>query len=124
MSAAPVLSLEDVADVADPRGQLSFLPDPIDQRFIAFHHANPAVYHRLVGLAREWKAAGHGRCSMGMLFEVLRYDAGLRTKSADGLKLNNDFRSRYARVISANEPDLRELFETRALASERGAVRG
>jgi hypothetical protein len=112
-------------EVAAPRvGQLSFLPDPIDQRFVAFHHGNPDVYRKLVGLAREWKAAGHDRCSMNMLFEVLRWDDGVRTKSADGLKLNNDFRSRYARVIAANEPDLREFFETRSLSSERGVGRG
>lgn len=99
--------------------QLSFLPDPIDQAFVEFHHANPHVYRTLVGLAREWKAAGHDRCSMNMLFELVRWDEGIRTKSADGVKLNNNFRSRYARLISANEADLAHLFETRALASER-----
>jgi hypothetical protein len=102
--------------------QLSFLPDPIDQAFVAFHHSNPQVYRQLVGLAREWKKAGHSRCSMNMLFEVLRWDEGIRTKSADGVKLNNNFRSRYSRLISANERDLAPLFETRALASERGAA--
>jgi hypothetical protein len=102
--------------------QLSFLADPIDQAFIEFHHENPHVYRALVGLARDWKAAGHARCSMNMLFEVLRWDEGLRTKSADGVKLNNNFRSRYARIIEANEPDLAGFFETRALASEREQV--
>lgn len=29
---------------------------------------------------------------------------------------------RYARLISANEADLAHVFETRALASERGAA--
>lgn len=109
------------ADVRSPDvRQLSFLPDPIDQEFIAFHHRNPHVYRALVGLAREWVRAGNRRCSINMLFEVLRFDHGLRTSSSDGLKLNNSFRSRYARLIAANEPDLAEAFETRALASERG----
>ena len=102
--------------------QLSMLPDPIDQAFLEFHHNNPQVYRTLVGLAREWKAAGHGRCSISMLFEVLRWDSGMRTTSKDGLKLNNSFRSRYVRIISANEPDLAPMFETRVLASERGAA--
>jgi hypothetical protein len=102
--------------------QLSFLPDPIDQAFVAFHHANPQVYRQLVGLAREWKKAGHSKCSINMLFKVLRWDEGIRTKSADGVKLNNSFRSRYARLVAANHPDLAGLFETRALASERGAA--
>lgn len=99
--------------------QLSLLPDPIDQAFFAFHHANPDVYVALVKLARQWKAAGHDRCSIAMLFEVLRFDVGLKTASTDGLKLNNSFRSRYARIIQANEPDLKGLFETRSLVTER-----
>lgn len=102
--------------------QLSFLPDPIDQAFLEFHHANPQVYRALVRLAREWRDAGHRRCSINMLFEVLRWDEGLRTHSADGVKLNNNFRSRYARIIAANNPDLAHLFETRALAGERDQV--
>jgi hypothetical protein len=101
--------------------QLSLLPDPIDQAFFAFHHANPDVYRSLVKLARQWKAAGHDRCSIAMLFEVLRFDVGLKTTSPDGLKLNNSYRSRYARIIQANEHDLRGFFETRALATERVA---
>lgn len=57
-----------IPDVAADRSpdlgrQLSFFPDPIDQRFVAFHQSNPHVYRRLVGLAREWKAAGHARYS-------------------------------------------------------------
>ena len=103
------------------RRQLSLLPDPLDQAFFAYHHANPQVYRALVKLARQWKAAGHDRCSVNMLFEVLRYDQGLKTTSMDGLKLNNSYRSRYARVIQANEQDLRGMFETRALVTERVA---
>lgn len=126
MTAADVhVPVIDEKSVARPRlGQLSFLPDEIDQRFIEFHAANPHVYRQLVGLARQWRDAGHGKCSMKMLFEVLRWDAGVRTRSVDGLKLNNDFTSRYTRVICANHPDLASLFETRALAAERGVSGG
>ena len=101
--------------------QLALLPDPIDQAFVEFHHANPHVYDELVRLARRWKAAGHDRCAIGMLWEVLRWSAGIATDADDGLKLNNSFRSRYVRVIQANERDLVGFFETRALASERRA---
>lgn len=102
--------------------QLAFYPDPIDQAFVEFHHTNPHVYDRLVDMARKWQQAGHGKCSIKMLFEVLRWDEGIRTESDDDLVLNNSFTSRYARLIAANEPDLAHLFETRALASERGAA--
>ena len=99
--------------------QLAFLADPIDEAFYTFHHHNPAVYTTLVRMARAWKHAGHSRCSIAMLYEAARYDRGLKTRSADGLKLNNNFRSRYARLIQANEPDLAGFFETRVLAPER-----
>lgn len=95
--------------------QLALMPDPIDEAFFAFHHTNPHVYDELVRRAREWRDAGHDRCSIGMLFEVLRWDEGIRTTSGDGLKLNNNFRSRYVRIICANEPDLAPMFETRSL---------
>lgn len=101
--------------------QLSFLEDPLDQAFFVFHQTNPHVYRDLVKMARRWKNAGHGHCSIAMLFEALRFDAGLQTASADGLKLNNSYRSRYARIIQANEADLAGFFSTRALATERVA---
>jgi hypothetical protein len=99
--------------------QLAFLADPIDEAFYQFHHTNPDVYLTLVRMARRWKTAGHSRCSIAMLYEAARFDRGLRTMSPDGLKLNNSFRSRYARLIQANEPDLAGFFETRVLAPER-----
>lgn len=101
--------------------QLSMLQDPIDEAFYRFHHENGHVYDELVRLARHWKAAGHTQCAIGMLWEVLRWNAGVRTSFDDGLKLNNSFRSRYVRLIQANERDLAGFFETRALASERKA---
>ena len=91
------------------------LQDPIDTAFLEFHHSNGDVYEALVRMARRWKAAGHDRCSIAMLFETLRDGRGLTTTSSDGLKLNNNFRSRYARLIQANEPDLAGFFETRQL---------
>jgi hypothetical protein len=101
-------------------GQLTLLGDPIDARFLEFHHAHPEVYRELVRLARRWKAAGHARIGMKMLFEVLRWERGLAGVRDDrGFRLNNDFTSRYARLIQANEPDLVGFFETRALVDER-----
>ena len=98
---------------AEPR-QLALLPDPIDARFLEFHHANPHVYRALVALAAQWQAAGHERCSMDMLFHRLRWDYGIETRG-DTFRLNDHFTSRYARLISANLPSLAPLFATRTL---------
>lgn len=95
--------------------QLSLLEDPLDVRFAEYHHTNPHVYAALVELAREWKAAGNQVCSMDLLFNRLRWDFGLRG-DGDQFALNNSYRSRYSRLIEANEHDLVGFFTKRRLA--------
>jgi hypothetical protein len=106
-----------VTTYAEPR-QLSLLPDPIQEQFVEFHHANPTVYSALVSLARQWKSAGHDRCSIDMLVHLVRWDYGTRTDTRDGFKINDHFTSRYARLIQANERDLAGMFSTRALRGD------
>ncbi len=107
---------------AEPR-QLALLADPLDERFTEFHHANPHVYRTIVAFAYQWKSAGHDKCSMKMLFEVLRWEYGITTRSTDGFTLNNSYTSRYTRLIHANEPDLAGFFNTRQLEADRGEFR-
>lgn len=88
----------------------------IEARFQAFHHAHPEVYAELVTLAREAKRAGADRIGVGMLWEVLRWGRLLRgIHDAEGFRLNNTLRSRYARLIMQREPDLAGVFELREL---------
>lgn len=101
---------------AEPK-QLSLMADPLDVRFVEFHHSNPHVYERLVELAYEWLNAGHDYCSIDMLCHHLRFEQGIKTQG-DSFKVNNSFTSRYARLISANHPSLSPLFRTRSLRSE------
>jgi len=85
--------------------------------FLAFHEANPKVYAELVRLARQAKARGRTKVGIGMLWEVLRWHFWLETNGADEFKLNNNHRSRYARLIMGLEADLLGVFETRELRS-------
>lgn len=91
----------------------------IDRAFLAFHAANPDVYIELVALAREAHARGRRRLGMKMLWEVVRWKRFLRTtdNGASVFKLNNNYHSRYARLIALREPDLAGLFELRELRS-------
>ena len=102
--------------------QTTLFPDPIDMRFVEFHHANPQVYKTLVALARKWAQAGHDKCSIDMLFHLLRWEYGTSTSGDSGFRLNDHFTSRYARLISANEPDLADLFNTRSIRSDWSAA--
>lgn len=92
--------------------------DTIEEAFLNFHQANPWVYRALVQLARDMVRRGRRRIGIGMLFEVLRWQWTLGTVDpASDFKLNNNYRSRYARLIMATEHDLGDVFETRVLTS-------
>lgn len=90
----------------------------IAEQFMAFHRANPWVYEALVDLARDLVRRGRKKVGIGMLFEVLRWHYQRATAdAASDFRLNNNYRSRYARLIAMREPDLRRVFETRRLRS-------
>lgn len=87
----------------------------IDQDFREFHERNPQVLKTLVRLARQARAAGKEHVGIGLLWEVMRWEMMLSIEGADTFKLNNNYRSRYARWIDKEYPDLAGLFQTRAL---------
>jgi hypothetical protein len=90
---------------------------PIQERFEQFDRLNPHIYDILVELARKLRARRPSRrVGIGMLFEVLRWNYLVQT-TGDDFKLNNNYRSRYARLIEEREPDLRGAFELRELHS-------
>lgn len=88
----------------------------ISDRFAAFHEANPWVADALAELARDWLAHGHTRVGIGMLFERVRWEYGRRTNGKE-FKLNNDYRSRYARLLIERHPEWTDAFELRQLRS-------
>lgn len=101
----------------EERGERTRLPESeLQARFEAFHAANPRVYATLVRLAREARAVGHQRVGIAMLYEVARWQLSIAT-TGDAFKINNSWRSRYARLIMSSEQDLADVFETRELLS-------
>jgi hypothetical protein len=86
----------------------------IQERFEAFHRLNPWVYASLEMLADDWLRNHEGRVGIGMLTEVLRWSYGRRTVGGT-FKLNNDFRSRYVRLLLEHHPEWAGRFETRQL---------
>jgi hypothetical protein len=92
----------------------------IQQRFEAFHAANPWVYSHLVRLANQFCDAQRSRgrapkMGIALLVERLRWDYTVYTVTDDPFKICNDYRSRYARLIMEQEPSLRGVFVTRNL---------
>lgn len=86
----------------------------LEAEFKSFHGQNPDVYLLLVKLAREAKSKGKTKAGIKMLFEVVRWEKYLTTTTSD-FKLNNNYTSRYARLIMQTEPDLKDFFNVRSL---------
>lgn len=86
-------------------------PTPAEE-FEDFHRANLHIYVALRKLALDWVDAGHQHLGISMIWEVLRWQHGMRT-SDPKFKLNNDLRAPYARLLAQNEPRLANVFETR-----------
>lgn len=89
--------------------------DPsLEEEFRLFDDNNPHVYAALRDLALGLRRRGVRRYSIAGLFEVLRYEHALRTDDpASAYKLNNDYRSFYARELMRREPALAGFFELR-----------
>ncbi len=85
----------------------------IEERFTAFHETNPWVLDSLLTLADDY-LTNRPRLSVKMLFEVIRWEYD-RATFGDAFRLNNDFHSRYVRLMIARRPDLASSFETRRL---------
>ena len=88
--------------------------DSLDARFARFHAANPHVYRALVALAMPLVRAGCRRIGVKLLIEKLRYEYALAT-AGDEFRLNNNYTSRYARLLVADHPELRDIIEQREL---------
>ena len=89
--------------------------DSIQTKFEEFHAKHPGVYEALVSLAYEAQDAGRKRVGMAQLFEVLRWQ--MMSWTDGDYKLNNNFRSRYARLIMRQEETLSDMFEIRSLSA-------
>lgn len=89
--------------------------DRIQREFSEFHQNNPHVYNELVRLARGYVARKR-KAGIGHLWEVMRWSLSMKVDDErEDFKLNNNYRSRYARLIMAMEPDLAGFFDTREL---------
>jgi hypothetical protein len=99
-----------------PAAKPSVMRDTIAERFRQFHFDNPTVYAHIVKLARELYRKGRERIGMKALYEQIRWHILLGTIRVRGeYALNNDFTSRYVRMLIEEYPVFKGLFELRHL---------
>ena len=85
-----------------------------DRRFREFHQEHPAIYRELMQLVRQALLRGQRKIGIKMLWEVMRWN---RLLCGEKYELNNNYHSRYARLIMQREPGLTGIFDTRELKS-------
>lgn len=104
--------LFDIAELVEP----DYEPQQtISERFEEFHRLNGWVYTALETLAADWLAHGHRKVGVKALFEVIRWQFGRTTTGDQGFRMNNDFTSRYARLLIERNPEWENAIETRSL---------
>lgn len=91
-------------------------PRTLQEKFERFDELNPWVYRQLVRMTLDLVERGRRRIGIGMLFEVMRWNWFMTTTDPDSdFKLNNNYRSRYARKLMDEYPELDGIFEVREL---------
>lgn len=85
----------------------------LEEKFLDYHAANPQVFSEFVKLAERAKAEGRRHFGAKFLLEKIRWDSPVAAQ--DLYKVNNNFPSRYVRLLAKTRPDLAIMFATRKL---------
>ncbi len=89
----------------------------IDARFREFDRAHPDVWRLFRQFALELLQAGREHYSADAILHRIRWHFATSGKCHDGFKMNNNFSSRYARKLAAEDERFRGFFEFRRLKS-------
>jgi hypothetical protein len=82
------------------------------EAFKKFDKANPHVWTAVNAFAWEALNAGRTRFGIGMIWERMRWHLTFETTEKP-LKLNNNYRSCYARRLIASDPRFKEMLVIR-----------
>lgn len=90
----------------------------IDADFIQFHQTHPKVYAEFVRRAREIKARGLTHYSADVILAIVRWHTDITGRDVEPFKINNNYSSRYARMLMREYPaEFAGFFSTRVLRS-------
>lgn len=93
--------------------------DTIQERFNQFHFDNPQIYDFLLKLIEEQHKCGRIHCGIRTFYENLRWNVSLGNVKVNGqFKLNDNYTSRYVRLLIRANPQYRHMFRLRTLRTE------
>lgn len=75
-----------------------------DAAFRVFHELHPEVYELYKRFAFELRAAGHDHGSSEQIIQRIRWETMVNRRHDGWFKINDWFRARYARMLSADYP--------------------
>lgn len=84
-----------------------------EQEFLEFDRANPRIRELFERFTFQVIATGRSRYSADAIWQRLRWHVDIETKSPDGFKLNNNYRTYYGRRFMNDHPEHDGFFETR-----------
>lgn len=111
---SPTDSLFSCVDAGSPRG--TDARPSIDERFRAFDREHPEVFRLFRQYAEHIRANGHDRYSADAILHRIRWHYHIERGERD-FTINNDFSSRYARLLMEVDPSFVGFFEVRELRS-------
>lgn len=89
-----------------------------DIAFLDYHSANPHIFAAFAAAALQLRARGITHYGAKAIFEHIRFETAIRA-GTDVLKINNNYTSRYARLLMATDTRFLHFFELRTLKTER-----
>lgn len=87
----------------------------LDLLFAEYHARNPQVYELFKKFSRQVKVAGHKHFGAKAIIERIRWEVAVQTRDFQGFKVNNNFTSRYVRLLERECPEFVGFFKKRAL---------
>lgn len=89
-----------------------------EERFQAFHRAHPEVFAEFRRRARQLRDRGKRHISADSICHYLRDETPIDARTGQDIyKINNNWSSRYARLLIAEDPSFAAHIETRQLRS-------
>ena len=88
--------------------------DSLQDQFERYHYENPHVYDLYKRFAIELLAAGRKRYGIAGITERIRWHTAVTTTDSE-FKISNNYRSRYARKLMQEIPELQCMFKLKCL---------
>jgi hypothetical protein len=100
------------------RSESHFIAQIGNDKFEAYHKANPAVWTEFEKLANKLWDSGVRHYGSKSIMEVIRYHTSVDTRPNSQFKVNNNYTAQYARLYINKYPERKEFFELRERIKE------